>query len=353
MIRKLIFICTLSLTSIALLAQDGSSCSTPLPVTCNKYMHIDNLFEGTLTDNGAMPCVDDFQEVAGIWLELKIGRSGQLAFDLVPDDPDQDLDFTLFKGNDCGALEAVRCVGGGRSADGHSDCMGATGLRADEADYFEIMGCSEGQNNYGAALEVNQNERLLLFVHGFKSEDHGFGVSFGNVIMGVANSINEAVSVQWADEGDLTLEYNESFTNLSEVVWTVNCGENQQLLFGRGPHRQHIDDYSHLNWKITSIQENECIIELSGDLSPFEFASSTLIWPSPTTGFIFIHSDRFFTTDDEFKIDLLNNQGVVVFSKTFLSDKHKNIGFNIDFLPSGMFWIVLEENELLGTIIKE
>ncbi|MCB9313909.1 MAG: T9SS type A sorting domain-containing protein [Lewinellaceae bacterium] len=353
MIRSLIFMTTLSLISIALLAQDGSSCATPLLVTCNKYMHIDHLFEGTLTDNGAMPCVDDFQEVAGIWLELKIGRSGQLAFDLVPDDPDQDLDFTLFKGNDCGALEAVRCVGGGRSADGHSGCMGATGLRAGEVDYFEMMGCPKGQNNYGAALEVNQNERLFLYVHGFKSENHGFGITFGNVLLGVANSISEAVSVHWADDSDLILEYTNPITNHSDVVWNVQCGSNQQVLFGRGPHIQNAEDTSNVLWSLTSVVKEECIVEIGGNFMAIENAEDAKIWPSPTTGLMQIQINDNGVAKAVNRIDFFSSIGSLELSIQKLSDEQTIIDADISMLPSGVYWIVMEGGRCLGKVVKK
>lgn len=249
-------------------------------------MHIDHLFQGTLTDNGAMPCVDDFQEVAGIWLELKIARSGQLAFDLVPDDPDQDLDFTLFRGNDCGTLEAVRCVGGGWSTEGHFDCMGATGLREDESDYFEMMGCPEGQNNYSSALDVEKGEHFLLFVHGFNNAG-GFGLLFNGSLLEVPESVQNGIIEGWVD-GHVVLEYRDVIGHSAQVVWSI-FHDSPEVKFGPGPHRIKVDFNRGFDWSSQLVFGDQCICKLnrggSGNVRSKKDQGISF-WPNPASNVV-------------------------------------------------------------------
>ena len=303
MMRNLIFIITLSFMSIALLAQDGSSCATPLLVTCNKYMHIDHLFQGTLTDNGAMPCVDDFQEVAGIWLELKIGRSGQLAFDLVPDDPDQDLDFTLFRGKNCRTLEAVRCVGGGRSADGHSGCMGATGLRADEVDYFEMVGCPEGQNNYARSIFMEAGEEFLLYVHAFQGEG-GFGISFAESVILSSVPVQQAVQTSWDGEAhSVSLALEEP---VEQAIWTFPGSEPGHAI-GSGPHLVRPVKSITLPWQVEIVLNEDCICDLQkGEVEPQLQEGKLKVWPNPARDWVSITISSFYGGEHSLDVRLIS-----------------------------------------------
>lgn len=238
-----------------------------------------------MTDNGAMPCVDDFQEVAGIWLELKIGRSGQLAFDLVPDDPDHDLDFTLFRGNDCGALEAVRCVGGGMSTDGHSGCMGATGLRADELDYFEMNGCSEWQNNYTRSIFTEAGEEYFLYVHSFQGEG-GFSISFTEPLIQVSLPVQQAVQTSW--DGEAHSVFLDLLEPVAQAIWTFQ-GSEPGYAMGMGPHRIRPRNVVLPSWKVEIVFDEDCICNLQDGEMGSELEDERLkVWPNPARDWVHI-----------------------------------------------------------------
>lgn len=289
--------------------QAGRTCSDPLKVTCNKYLHVDEMFKGELSDNGGMPCIDDFREVSGIWLELDITRAGLLSFDLVPDDPHEDLDFTLFQGGNCGSSYAIRCVAGGPIVHGAGSCTGATGLRSGEMDHFELPGCSIGQNNYAAPKEVQPGDHMLLFIHGFKGRG-GFGLMFHDVLTAIPASVLEGVYTS-EEDGAFILGYGHKELGPSpELVWTIDDGNDEHMLIGPGPHRMYTMHSAKARWKLEAVLGEDCINEFasSGSREWDKLDDKLIVWPNPVADKIMVDL-RDLDSQEIRKIQVIDFQG--------------------------------------------
>ena len=122
------------------------------------------------------------QEFNSVWIELNISSSGDIVFDIIPDDF-LDADFLVFKreNNDCGTMEIVRCMATGQSVGDTSNmngCIGSTGLLYGETDTVEYAGCSPTDNNYLAPLDVLEGEQYILMINDF-SNSTGYDIDCG------------------------------------------------------------------------------------------------------------------------------------------------------------------------------
>jgi hypothetical protein len=84
------------------------------------------------------------------WYVFTFATSGTFNFSLTPSNPNDDLDFAVYKlpngiGN-CTNKQLVRCMG--------SSCPGSTGLRSTSIDVSEGINCSIFQDNFLSTLTV-------------------------------------------------------------------------------------------------------------------------------------------------------------------------------------------------------
>jgi hypothetical protein len=264
--------------------QKGSSCDNPLPIICNKYMHFDELFLGTLNDNGGLPCVDNFQEVAGIWLGLEIGKDGMLEFDLIPDDFDQDFDFTVFKGTKCNDLQVLRCVGGGKSYNSEHLCSGTTGLQSVDNDLFEFAGCSKSQNNYAAGIELVKGDHILLYIHRFDGVS-GFGIMFQEPLLKQSDFILERLPTDWV-QSEYSGENRQNKNVESQVLWKSDKNFTNKMREVVPPHFKH-ESIDEIHWKMdTKVFDGDCLSKVIDEVESIKELNRISVSPNPTQDFL-------------------------------------------------------------------
>lgn len=139
-----------------------------------------------------VPCrPEGLPQTRVFWFQWVVESPGLLAFDLLPDNPDDDLDFVLYRLpqglGQCAGKTSVRCmaagprIGAARAAS--SSCLGATGLRAGTWDEAEQPGCPSANDNYLEALEAQPGEAYALWVNNYTSGE-GFTLRFtGNALL--------------------------------------------------------------------------------------------------------------------------------------------------------------------------
>ncbi|MCB0640660.1 MAG: hypothetical protein KDC44_03435, partial [Phaeodactylibacter sp.] len=102
-----------------------------------------------------------------VWLKLAFETSGEFYFTLDPVDPEDDLDFVVFEApmGDCSELVAARCMYSGENIGApSSQCLGATGLAPGSTDLAEGPGCSAGDDNFLAPIEVEAGAIVYVLV---------------------------------------------------------------------------------------------------------------------------------------------------------------------------------------------
>lgn len=128
---------------------------------------------GLHTSEADNTCIGE--EIASYWVQLDFSEAGLFTFDITPVDSLADLDFILYSwdGINCDSRTVVRCMGSGpQFVNGMltTECLGPTGLREGETDVTEMAGCSNGNNNYLAPLEVSGISSYLLLINSFRSD---------------------------------------------------------------------------------------------------------------------------------------------------------------------------------------
>jgi hypothetical protein len=187
-----LFICSLA-TGIS--AQRNADCRTALEV-CEKKSHNIARAGGEGMDRMEADLISCFMgsenqgqaEENSTWIRFEIEESGTLTFTLTPHQPDDDLDFVVYRLLDgtCNNKKIVRCNAAGdpRSAAGVSPCLGETGLRAGEKDSSVDAGCNDPNDNaWLAPLQVVKGEKYMLLVSNVSSEGPGFSLRFGGTAM--------------------------------------------------------------------------------------------------------------------------------------------------------------------------
>lgn len=167
--KKIIFSLFL-LVSVCSWAQQANDCIDAVVVCGNNQIASNASGFGTQElDNQANPCA--FEEVNSLWFQLTIGSTGQLAFDIVPNDDaiSVDYDFYVFGPNfSCDDFtDPVRCSTTNPVEAGLD--YNTTGLRNTENDDSEGPG-ADG-NSYVASLGVQAGETYYLLI----DRPHGGG----------------------------------------------------------------------------------------------------------------------------------------------------------------------------------
>ena len=167
------------------LAQNYKDCETARLICGGTNFTFDNMAgEGELDPGVESTCVGS--ESSSIWIRWTIVVGGDLTFELIPNDANQDLDFLLYKLNfvsDCDEKELIRCMASGENVGAPFEewerCTGPTGLATGEVDVEEGTGCAEADNNFLAPLETVIDDQYVLMVNDFSVTALGFALNFG------------------------------------------------------------------------------------------------------------------------------------------------------------------------------
>ena len=179
------------LMPLALWAQAYADCGSAMSI-CKKQNYSIDRVGGEGSDRAEADFTACFMngenygqaEENSTWIKFEIAKSGSLAFTIRPRNPEDDIDFVVFKlppTGDCRYKQIVRCMAAGDSHYnvGNSPCMGSTGLRDGEKDTSEDAGCGdEGDNTWLAPLRVVAGEKYVILVSNVSEPGPGFDIMF-------------------------------------------------------------------------------------------------------------------------------------------------------------------------------
>ncbi len=131
-------------------------------------------------------CIKPFEKVSQVWIKFKVRNSCDLAFEIKPKNPNDDIDFSVLASKAGIPGEVIRCIATGLELDKSSqlqnNCIGITGLREGESDNSEPTGCTESQNNFLKAISASQGDEFLLLITNYQSTE-GFDLSWGEKLI--------------------------------------------------------------------------------------------------------------------------------------------------------------------------
>lgn len=172
-----------------------------------------------------------FIEQNSYWYYWTCSKAGKLTFDLTPLDPTGDLDFIVYEvdgTNVCTNRTLIRCNA--------AQCIygGKTGLNLKEKDFIEGSGCSNGQNEYLAALDMQVGKTYALFINDAVGKS-GFNINFGGDGEFQGAEAKIAVDKISICEGE-SVVFNSKSINADTLVWTFPGGTPYSVPNTPGPH---------------------------------------------------------------------------------------------------------------------
>lgn len=198
-----------------------------------------------VTDGGNDPSEADDAEclnIAGLpvvtfstWFVWTAAESGSLTFALTPINETDDLDFVLYEfpngPGDCSGKTVLRCMA--------SSCIGPTGLNDTALDVSEAPGCSPGDDNFLAAVQMEEGVTYGLMVNNFSQTTIGFEVEFGGTASFVGGEERLAAEADEVCQDSLLTFVGLNPPGSSNVVdwqWEFGPGATPAFASGPGPH---------------------------------------------------------------------------------------------------------------------
>ena len=187
-IRILSFSITLIAVASTAYAQSYGDCATAKEICKKQTYKFDNVQGiGKNEEEAEMtPCFMNSEkggdaEMNSAWIKFKIEKSGTLGFAITPYNPDDDIDFVVYRlpsGGNCNGKQIVRCMASG-DPDRYSNCMGSTGLRSGELDSSEDAGCADdGDNAWLTPLKTASGEEYVILASNVTESGSGFSITF-------------------------------------------------------------------------------------------------------------------------------------------------------------------------------
>ncbi len=234
---------------------------------------------GQITDEADNSCLDLFNRVPGntdsetasAWYKWKVKEAGTLSFTLTPFGVDQDLDFAVYRlprgENDCSIKELVRCMASGNtqgnSAAQNAPCNGPTGLSLTSRDQQEEAGCSPGDDNFVAALDMKVGEVYALVINNFSNDGKGFSIQFGGTGTFEGPDFNVGVEDISKLECDKKVKFESKITaGIDSIVsykWTFGQDSDMPTANGPGPHNVAYDRFGDKAAALTLTSRKGCI----------------------------------------------------------------------------------------------
>ncbi len=245
----------LCLRQFAPIPEPQQDCTTGV-VLCDKSLFVVEKLDNGGLDNteGEGSCLweptdPSPSETGSVWYKWTARTTGSLTFTLTPsnDDPEEDLDFAVYRFpgglNDCDNKEVVLCMASGESlgaGNANLPCFGPTGLMAGDTDLVEFRGCSPGDNNFLAPLNMIAGESYGLLVNNFSESGFGFTIDFG----GTGEFLGPEPDFEFSTVDDFECDKTITFENLStsttdDIVslnWRFGEGASPPQAIGQGPH---------------------------------------------------------------------------------------------------------------------
>ena len=205
-------------------------------VLCNKDAFFVEKIEGVGDDTNEVNNTCIQQELASVWYKWTCDQPGSLTFTITPNNPIDDIDFAVYElsgGLDgCGSKRPIRCMASGEtignSQDLNSPCFGPTGLSLNSNDTQENPGCSPGDDNFVAAIDMEAGVSYALIINNFSQSGSGFSISWGGTGTFLGPDASFITEAQDAFECDKTIFfYNTSTSQTDPIVshaWSFGNG---------------------------------------------------------------------------------------------------------------------------------
>ena len=188
----------------------------------------------------------NIQESSSTWYKWTCRDAGTLTFTLTPLNPSNDLDFVVYRlpngVEDCTGKEELRCMASGESISEPfsvwEPCTGLTGLNLTDTDFSESCGCSPGDNNFIAAIDMVVGESYALIINNFDNTGAGFSIEFGGTgtFLGPdADFIPDFEEICLNDLVTIT-DNSTSVSGIDKWEWNFGQGSNPSTIVGEGPH---------------------------------------------------------------------------------------------------------------------
>jgi gliding motility-associated-like protein len=254
-------------------ALPGSDCVTAAVLCDKSAFAVQSVIGGGLDPDEAFnSCIGGLggnSESNSTWFKWTCDQSGSFVFTLTPNNASDDLDFVVYELpngiNNCAGKVVRRCMAAGNPVSVFpSICHGPTGLRFTSTDVSESAGCTLGQDNWVAALNLISGRSYAVVVNNFTSTSNGFQIDFGGTAtfrgptadIIVSPSTNGCINDTW------TFTDNSSFAfgTITNWNWTFGTDATPATANTKGPHNV---SYSSTGQKTISlsIETNEgCIV---------------------------------------------------------------------------------------------
>lgn len=184
-------------------------------------------------------------ESSSAWYVFTAANAGKLEFTITPNDPNDDLDFVLYRLpnglGDCSGKISERCMAAGDFAP-TSPCMGPTGLNSTATDVNQPPGCAAGQDNFLRFLTLVPGRTYALVINNFTTVGNGFTIEWGGDAIfegtGSANFFTDEPDKKLCLGEELVVTDSSSVENgtIESWQWDFGNGALPDTISGVGPH---------------------------------------------------------------------------------------------------------------------
>ena len=218
----------------------GNDCATA-SYLCNK----NSITKDTVNGSGAI------QEGFGTCLELpnlnpernsawytwKAANNGVLTFTIMPNFPDDDIDFVVYEliNGDCNNKKMLRC-----QASGGYGCHGATGLNMTATDTVEGAGCGGNHDNYLKYLTLETGKTYALLVNNWTMSNvglnNGFTITFGGNSQFLGPDADFLIQTNSTCFNNNTFTIDDNSTLAQSYFWDFGADASISTDTTEGPH---------------------------------------------------------------------------------------------------------------------
>jgi len=240
-------------------SQPSADCSGASYICNNNPISIASLSGPGLNQNEPEfgSCLEG-SESNSAWFVWKAGVSGPFAFDIVPTDPTDDIDFMVYElssTNPCGGRTLLRC-----NASAYLNTNGGTGLSFSDSDISEDPGNNPGDNAYCSAINLVAGKSYALFINN-ASAVNGFTLSFNPSSTG---SIEGPSPVLGSDQttickgGNVVFNASTSTNCGGGLDWNFVSGGSPTSASGQGPITVSYANTGNFTAILTGTDNNGC-----------------------------------------------------------------------------------------------
>ncbi|MCF8424748.1 MAG: hypothetical protein K9H41_10420, partial [Bacteroidia bacterium] len=168
------------------------------------------------------------------WYTWTCGTSGTLLFDIIPSNPNDDVDFVLYQlntTNPCGPRTTLRC-----NASACLNANGSTGLNATDFDITEDVNCDPGENAYCQQVNMVAGTSYALLINNSTTPASGITLNWGGTGTFTGPNPNIVASDTTICVGETVVFDGSTSTNSSSYNWTFNGNGAPVNISGVGSH---------------------------------------------------------------------------------------------------------------------